>query len=167
MGGPLGLAALALPLAFSGCASPALMVRMYDYRGSDVIELPIKGLSRFGKTKGQIDFQAPSGESFRGNWVKADTSQDEGGQAVGDIFSSIPSPTRDHLRDRWAWLADVGIDLSHPPSDCILLVMSGNRGTTLDGIAFFNGSLMEHDGIVGAAKDNRGHRYRIIGQTTS
>lgn len=154
---------LLLPIVLACRALSPIQIRMYDYRSPDVLELTTTGLSKFGPTKGWIDFRAPGGELFKGSWLKTDTSAD-GDDASGDLFSSIPRISRDYLKDKWGWLSDVGFDFAHPPSECILLVMNGDRGTVLDGIAFFHGSLFERDGVIGVARDNRGHHYRIIGQ---
>jgi hypothetical protein len=162
-GGGLALLALSMTLA---CRSPfPIEVRMYDYNSSKVLELKISDLSRFGPNKGCLDFQARNGEAFKGSWLKTESAAQDDYDS-GDVFSSIPRVNHNPLREKWSWLADIGFDFDNPPSECILLIANGDQGTILDGIAFFNGWILEPDGIVGVARDNRGHRYRIIGQTS-
>jgi hypothetical protein len=67
---------------------------------------------------------------------------------------------------RLSQVEDVGFDFKDPPSSYYILIINGDRGTLIDGIFFLRGSFLEAPNMIGAAKDNRGHKYRIIGHTS-
>lgn len=60
----------------------------------------------------------------------------------------------------WEWASSMGVDLEKNAERCIFLLY-GDRGTVIDGIVV--GETAGSEGLLGAARDNKGRKYRVMG----
>jgi hypothetical protein len=75
-----------------------------------------------------------------------------------------------------SWAAGLGLDVDHIPDKYFSFMLSGNDGTIIEGIFLDNATAssmimnfsfktdgLPTGGLIGAARDNKGHRYKLIG----
>jgi len=151
-----------VPLLLCGCLKPdPVSVRLYEHNGPKLMEIQIQNLARHGPAKGLIAYQAPDGETFRGNWLRVKPSESR--SEASSMNYSLPFTNYNGTGFEWGRDSELGIDFDNLSSDYGIFMLSGSKGTRLDGIFVFNGSTFDWTSIVGTAKDNKGTKYRVIG----
>lgn len=158
---PLAAAAV---LSFCACTTPEnVKVCLYENSGPRLLEIEFTNLSRHGAGQGMAALTAPDGEKFRGNWLRIRKNQSQSGDNGSDNYS-MPSLKAYEVQRNWGRDSDFGIDFDQLSKNYGIFVMCGDKGTRLDGIFVFNGPAYDWTSIVGTARDNKGRKYRVIGQ---
>jgi len=147
-----------------GCLSPGLEarreLRLYELSGSRLLRCEIGGGAKRLSARGVLRCVSPDGESFQGEWMRLKANGRVAGTADSDDMSTLPIlGTRSSLNP-WDWASALGVDLEKEGQRCIFLLY-GDRGTVIDGIVV--GEASGSDGLMGAAKDNKGRKYRVMG----
>jgi len=175
-----------LLLAISGpaCQTPQqgwIEVRLYDLAGTKLLRCNLTASSR-NQNQGSMRSQAPNGEVFQGEWIKLNsvkvstrspsTGTNTSSQATLPSLPVEANPSSGAL----SWAAGLGLDVDHIPDEYFSFMLSGNDGTIIEGIfldnAIASSMIMNFSfktdglptgGLIGAARDNKGHRYKLIG----
>ncbi|WP_005033928.1 hypothetical protein [Holophaga foetida] len=87
-------------------------------------------------------------------------STKESSSAQQDDMSTLPILGTRSPMSSWDWASSLGVDLEKNTERCIFLLY-GDRGTVIDGIVV--GESAGGEGLLGAAKDNKGRKYRVMG----
>ncbi len=176
--------ALLLPLLLlgPGCRMPqetAIEVRLYDLSGARLLRCSLTPSGK-NQNQGAMRCQAPGGEVYQGEWIKLNINKSSsrtssGGSSSQSSLPSVPG-TVDTSTNTLAWATDMGIDFDHFPSTYFTFILNSNQGTLIDGFFLDNsssGGMFAHGGFIslglpsggllGAARDNRGHRYKLMG----
>ena len=134
--------------------------------------------------KGFMRTKAPNGEVFQGEWVLLSTARAGASRSPTGYQPSlpiIPSEPSAALGSEWGWASGFGIDFASFPKTYWSFLLYGDSGTIIDGFfmvtpseqpsgiaGFLRSTFAGHgtpgsDSLIGAAKDNRGHRYKVMG----
>jgi hypothetical protein len=156
------LLALGLCLVFilDGCARPVpAVINLYDLAGFNLMQCSTFPHNRRSGSQGPLRCTSADGEKFTGEWMtlvmrKASEPMSE------DYITSVPYVTGNALVARWGWASAFGVDLETVSGTYGIFQLYGSRGTVIDGVFIFR---TEAYGILGAAVDNRGHRYKVMG----
>ena len=155
---PLLLAASLAVLV--GCNKPVpKIVNLYDLTGYNLMQCNSITRNQRGQSQGVLNCVAPDGEKFQGEWMTM-TMGGAAEQAPDRYMSSMPSILGSSLVSRWSWAASFGVDLESVTGSYGIFILYGSKGTVIDGIFLFRTRSL---GILGAAVDNRGHRYKVMG----
>ena len=179
---------VALGLAVPACRRPAVQhaaaeVRLYDLSGSKLLVCAMPQADR-GQKKGFMRTKAPNGEVFQGEWVLLTTAKGAAGRPAGGYQPSLPiipiEPSA-AMSSAWGWASGLGIDFTNFPQTYWSFLLYGDSGTMINGFfivtptnqpggiaGFLRSSFSSHgapgsDSLIGAATDNRGHRYKVMG----
>jgi hypothetical protein len=168
------------------CQTPRegpMEVRLYDLSGAKLLRCNLTSSAR-NPNQGSMRTQAPNGEIFQGEWFKlnsfkASAQNTSTGSGTSNLASLPSLPVEVNQTPNplgWATGLGLGIDFDHFPATYFSFMLSGNGGTLIDGFFLLNSgtngvmsglSLMANGipsgGLIGAAKDNKGHRYKLIG----
>jgi len=158
------LVALAL-VPFLGCLTPGLEarreLRLYELSGARMLKCEIAaGVTKVKGRRGGLRCTSPDGERFQGEWMRLRESTKEGATGDQGDMSSLPVITVRNSLSPWEWAGSMGVDLEKNAERCIFLLY-GDRGTVIDGIVV--GETAGSDGLMGAARDNKGRKYRVMG----
>jgi hypothetical protein len=178
--------------ALLGCRTPevrtpeAYTVRLYDLGDAGRLVCDLKPTGTDG-AQGTVQARAPGGESFQGEWTRlACRKAAASAGADGKYPSTLPvlPPQASPLEAAWGWAADLGIDFDHLPASYGSFFLYGSGGTRIVGFfldpsaageasvgaqvrQFFQRDAAPRQAhLVGAARDNLGHRYKLIGNST-
>ena len=155
------LALLLAPLL--GCLSPGLEVRrelrLYELSGARLLWCELGGGRKQG-ARGLLRCSSPDGETFQGEWIRMKGSTRESSIGESDDMSTLPTLGSRITLSTWDWASSLGVDLEKNSQRCIFLLY-GDRGTVIDGIVV--GDSSGGEGLLGAAKDNKGRKYRVMG----
>jgi hypothetical protein len=168
---------------FLACMPPApaapVEVRLYDLTATRVLLCDLSLSGRAG-SRGAMATRTGNGEAFHGEWVELPCVTDSAPSPSG-FDASLPTQTlpRSPVNGSWDWARDLGIDFDHFPDSYCSFTLLGDPGTLINGFFVENestngllrralqGELFHRKfkgaGLLGAAKDNRGHRYRLMG----
>lgn len=158
------IAALAL-VPLLGCLSPGLEarreLRLYELSGARLLRCEIAaGATKVKGRRGGLRCTSPDGERFQGEWMRLKESTREGASSDQGDMSSLPVIVTRSPMSPWEWAGAMGVDLEKSAERCIFLLY-GDRGTVIDGIVV--GESAGSDGLMGAARDNKGRKYRVMG----
>lgn len=155
--------AFGLALAMCGCQTPKPMnVCCYEFNGPGLLEFQIPKISAFGPERGMLTYSAADGERFRGDWRKVQSSQAKVTQE-SSLYYSMPFVNVSSFDAKWGWASSFGLDFTEPPTVYYSFMMHGSKGTMIEGIFLLKGSLLKPPSLLGAAKDNKNRRYRVVG----
>ena len=188
---PSWAAVLLIP-ALAGCRQPAVRgpeayaVRLYDLHDARRLACDLTPSGLDG-AQGTAQARVPGGESFQGEWTRLAWQRTaSAGNGDGKYPSSLPvlPAQANPLEATWGWAADLGIDFSRFPSSYWSFFLYGSGGTRISGF-FLDRSATLDPGVgtrvrqlfqrqaaprqahlLGAARDNLGHRYKLIGNST-
>lgn len=171
---------LLLALSSAACQPPQearLEVRLYDLGGASLLRCNLSP-SPSNPYQGSMRSQAPNGEVFQGEWIKLNSGKIPEESSSDITQASLPplpveaSAAASHLN----WAAGLGIDFSHFPSTYFSFLLHGSAGTLIDGFFLANASAggvlarsrifnmgLPAGGLIGAARDNKGHLYKLMG----
>jgi hypothetical protein len=180
-----GMVLLFLALLATACRKPVQPgpkeIRLYDLNGGNRLVCTLAASSR-GPAQGAIRSKSPGGETFLGEWIQVATEQTADQAATSKYPSSLPvlPGEQGSMLLNWGWAADLGIDFKNFPDHYFSFMLYGDAGTLISG--FFvdhatsnnwvqnlfqsttsSGKGPQFNGLLGAAKDNRGHRYKLMG----
>jgi hypothetical protein len=155
-------------------------VRIYDLSGNKLLFCDLSA-SQHNRNQGFIQSKPPEGEHFRGEWIRLNLAK-ETESSESHYASSIPALNTpgNVMSQSWSWSAEFGIDFNEFPSTYFSFTLYGDAGTLITGFFLNNasagsgviqnllsGSLVNGqppgNGLLGAAKDNKGHRYKLMG----
>jgi hypothetical protein len=180
-----------LLVALAGCRQPEVRVpaafsfRLYDLAETRRLACDLAPLEPDGG-QGTVRSATPGDESFKGEWVRLACRPGDAAVPGSSKYPSSlpllpaqPSP----LEAAWGWAADLGVDFSHLPRSYWSFFMYGDGGTRINGF-FLDRDARQDEGVaaqvrlrfqregthrtarlMGAAQDNHGHRYRLIGNS--
>jgi hypothetical protein len=153
-------------------------VRIYDLSGSKLL---LCELSASNRNQGFLKSKSPEGEHFRGEWIRLNLVK-ETSKSESHYASSIPdiNVQTNVMSQAWSWSAEFGIDFNAFPDTYFSFMLYGDAGTLITGFFLNNASagsgLVQNllngtylngqppgSGLLGAAKDNKGHRYKLMG----
>nr|WP_320131662.1 hypothetical protein [uncultured Holophaga sp.] len=159
-----------------GCLRPGLEVRqelrLYELSGARLLKCEVvqgpqgaqegRGGRRGERSssRGQLRCVGPDGERFQGEWMRVRQTQKQTTTESSDDMSSLPGIGLGVTGSSWDWASAMGVDMEKDTNRCIFLLY-GDRGTVIDGIVV--GDSGDGGGLMGAAKDNKGRRYRVMG----
>lgn len=180
-----GMVLLFLALLATACRKPVQQgpqeIRLYDLNGGNLLLCTLAASSR-GPAQGAIRSKSVGGENFQGEWILVPTEQTPGEASASKYPSSLPvlPGQQGSMVLNWGWAADLGIDFSNFPERYFSFMLYGDAGTLITG--FFvdhatsnnwlqnlfqsttsSGKGPQFNALLGAAKDNRGHRYKLMG----
>ncbi|MDR3673059.1 MAG: hypothetical protein P4L36_19600 [Holophaga sp.] len=179
----IGLLLILLPGL--GCKQPVqpgpVEVRIYDLSGNKLLLCDLSGSNR-SRNQGFIKSKSTGGEQFRGEWIRLNQVKDSS-QTPSSIYpSSIPAINSqiNPMSQAWSWAAEFGIDFKNFPDTYFSFMLYGDAGTLITGFFLNNASagngMIQNllsgaylsrqppgNGLLGAAKDNKGHRYKLMG----
>ena len=135
------------------------LVNLYDLTGYNLMQCNSITRNQRGQSQGVLNCTAVDGEKFQGEWMSM-TMGGAAEPAPDRYMSSMPSILGNSLVSRWSWAASFGVDLESVTGSYGIFILYGSRGTVIDGIFLFR---IRSLGILGAAVDNRGHRYKVMG----
>jgi len=157
-----------------------LEVRLYDLTGSKRLVCSMLPNSQ-GQNQGFIRTRDAEGENFQGEWMQVPTAKTPATPSESKYASSIPIlPAPEGIMElKWGWSADLGIDFRHFPDHYFSFMLYGDSGTLISGFFLdrassgsgfsryfhrtFQGNSASGGGLLGAATDNKGHRYKLMG----
>ena len=155
----------ALALApLMGCMSPGLEtrqeLRLYELSGARLLRCALSSGRKQG-ARGLLHCTSPDGETFQGEWMrtKKETTK-ETLSSETDEMSTLPGLGSHSSLSSWDWASGLGMDLEKSTQRYIFLLY-GDRGTVIDGIVA--GDSASGEGLMGAARDNKGRKYRVMG----
>jgi hypothetical protein len=185
-------AALLLVAVLPGCRQPearrpdSYTVRLYDIGDSRRLVCDLAPSGADG-AQGVVQGRIPGGESFQGEWTRL-AWQKAGAAATGDAKypNSLPvlPAQANPLEATWGWAAELGVDFDHFPSSYWSFFMYGSGGTRISGFfldrtagqgqsigtrvrkLFDRQAKPTQAHLLGAARDNQGRRYKLIGTST-
>jgi hypothetical protein len=154
-----------------------LEVRLYDLGGTKLLRCNLTP-SPGNPYQGSMYSQTPNGEIFQGEWIKLNSGKipaPSSSDASQASIPSLPAETRE-AANQLSWAAGLGIDFGDFPSTYFSFLLHGSAGTLIDGFFLSNASAggvlgrsrflnmgMPAGGLVGAARDNKGHLYKLMG----
>ena len=143
-----------------GCNKPVpRVVNLYDLSGYNLMQCTSITRSQMGQSQGVLKCVAPDGEKYQGEWMSMTMGQ--AADATTDRYmSSMPSILGNALVSRWSWAVSFGVDLESVTGRYGIFILYGSKGTVIDGIFLFRD---RGAGLLGAAVDTRGHRYKVMG----
>lgn len=178
-----GVWVLLVICAALGCKPPLptgpVAIHLYDLNTSRIMACTLS-MSAKDRNQGEMLTRSTGGEAFYGEWVELarlrEAEPDESGFDSSLPIRTLPSSP---LSGSWDWATELGVDFEHFPDRYYSFTLAGDEGTLLNGffvdnessrslfLRLVSGSLFRArftgHGLRGAAKDNRGHRYRLIG----
>jgi hypothetical protein len=153
----LGLALLA---GMVGCIRPVpALINLYDLSGYNLMQCNTLPQSQGAAGQGPLRCSAVDGEHFQGEWMTLYLHRNPA-PISENYLTSLPQLTGNALVSRWGWATSYGVDLEAVTGSYGVFLLYGNHGTVIDGVFTFR---MDTYGIIGAAVDNRGHRYKVMG----
>ena len=146
--------------ALVGCVRPVpAIINLYDLSGYNLMQCNTLPHNRTLATQGPLHCTSADGEKFTGEWMTMTMNKPP--DLIGDTYiGSIPYITGNALVARWSWAATIGVDLEAVTGTYGVFLLYGNRGSVIDGVFIFRSSAY---GVLGAAVDNHGHRYKVMG----
>jgi len=148
-------------------------IRLYDLSGEKRLVCDLVP-SLNAPHQGFIRSKAANGEHFQGEWIRLNPIR-QPDPVESKYPSSLPSlaAVTDPLQADWSWAAEFGIDFNDFPRTYFSFVLFGDTGTLITGFFLDNmtagrmaGFLRGGNpgvGLLGAARDNRGHHYKLMG----
>jgi hypothetical protein len=148
-------------------------IRLYDLSGEKRLLCDLAP-SLKAPHQGFIRSKAAGGEHFQGEWIRLSPAR-EPDKAESKYPSSLPSlaAVTDPMQASWSWAAEFGISFNDFPRTYFSFMLYGDAGTLITGFFLDNmtagrmaGFLRGGNpgiGLLGAARDNRGHRYKLMG----
>ena len=159
-GGWLLALGLGLLVVLVGCVRPVpAIINLYDLSGYNLMQCNTLPHNRTTASQGPLRCTAADGEKFTGEWMTM--TMNKAPDLMNDNYiTSLPYVTGNALVARWSWAASFGVDLEAVTGTYGLFLLYGSRGTVIDGVFTFR---TDAYGVLGAAVDNRGHRYKVMG----
>ena len=159
-GGTSLLLGLCLLVAMVGCVRPVpAIINLYDLSGYNLMQVNTLPHRRSAGSQGPLHCASSDGEKFTGEWMTLVMNKLP--EPTSDTYiTSIPYITGNALVARWNWASSFGVDLESVTGSYGVFLLYGNRGTVIDGVFTFR---TDSYGVLGAAVDNRGHRYKVMG----
>jgi len=155
---PLALALWVTLGMLVGCRAPVPgALHLYDLSGTNVMQCSFISPAAKSNTKGILRCLSPDGEKFQGQWM---TMVATAPRPTGSYWSSIPSIPNNPLAATWGWAASFGVNMENYSGNYGVFLLYGNKGTVVDGMFLFKGNAT---GYLGAATDNKGRRYKVMG----
>ena len=150
--------AVLLVLVLVGCIRPVpSLINLYDLSGSNLLQCHSVARTPMGDSQGTLKCTATGGEKFQGEWMAIAQKAESD---AGIFASSMPAVPRDAVTARWTWATNYGVDMEALSGRYGVFILYGSKGTVVDGIFVFRTGVA---GIIGAATDNKGHRYKVMG----
>jgi hypothetical protein len=143
-----------------GCVRPVpAIINRYDLSGYNLMQVNTLPHRRSAGSQGPLHCASSDGEKFTGEWMTLVMNKLP--EPTSDTYiTSIPYITGNALVARWNWASSFGVDLESVTGSYGVFLLYGNRGTVIDGVFTFR---TDSYGVLGAAVDNRGHRYKVMG----
>ena len=158
--GILLLVNLCLLITLGGCARPVpAILNLYDMSGYNLMQCSTLPHNQSMGTQGPLHCSSVDGEQFSGQWMTMWMHKTPD-MISSDYLTAIPYVTGNALVTRWGWANSFGVDLEGVTGIYGIFLLYGNRGTVIDGVFTFRSDAY---GVLGAAVDNRGHRYKVMG----
>jgi len=153
---PMFMVAALVQMAPTSCDRAPSSFRLYDLAGTRLLHCTSVNNQQQSFGKGALNCDAVDGETYRGEWMTVEAADEPAPQG----FFSMPSITNETLASSWSWARSLGVDLDNTKGKFGIFLLYGDRGTVIDGIFVFNSCA---HGFLGAARDNRGRRYKLMG----
>jgi len=135
------------------------VINLYDLSGYNLMQCNTLPHRRSAGTQGPLRGASADGEKFTGEWMTL-TMNRVPATIDDNYITSIPYITGNAFVARWSWANSFGVELETVTGTYGVFLLYGNRGTVIDGVFTFR---TDSFGVLGAAVDNRGHRYKVMG----
>ena len=152
-----------LAVLFTACSGPAtFQTRLYEISSPILLTVTWNTL-KTGSGRGTMTVTAPDGEIFQGEWVTISnmSATDTSGSTFGSTSGSVVTNKGTVAVTQWGWATSFGFSLNDPGVQRGQFILYGDKGTVINGVYQINP--LAGKGLLGAAEDNKGHRYKVMG----